>query len=156
MEGDGLGDLATLFLLRHVLVLDPLEPVAGNLPACLLHRLNLVRRTRHRGGDAIDGERNAALCEHPPQPPEAGACAIFIDRLHVQVTLANPRLGSDDFGQEGLRCSVTMEDVVLAALFIVQHKLYSGMCTTRPLRVRNGPAIALHVTRIVIHSSPPR
>jgi hypothetical protein len=47
-------------------------------------------------------DRHGALGEHAMQPPEAGAGAVFVDRLHVPVALARPGRGADDLRQEGL------------------------------------------------------
>ena len=44
-----------------------------------------------------------------------------------------------------------MQDIVLAALFVVQDELHGDARAIRPFRIRNGPAIALEITRIVGH-----
>src|SRR4029079_8123378 len=51
---------------------------------------------------------------------------------------------------------VAVENVVLAALLVVQHELNGDIGAAGPPRIRYRPAIALHVTRIVRHGSPRR
>ena len=55
---------------------------------------------------------------------------------------------TDNFGQEHLGCRITMKDVVLAALFIIQHKLHGDTGIVRPGCMRRRRPIADHVTRI--------
>ena len=102
MQADGFGNLAALLLDGHILVLDPFQPMRGDFPIGLLHRLQLIRTARHGGRHAIHGHRHVALGEHPPEPPEPGTGAIFVNRFHVPVALTRPLCRADDFGQEGL------------------------------------------------------
>ena len=120
-----------------VAVVDPLEAVGGDLPVRLLHRGDRLAIARHRGRDRIDGDRNRALGEQPTQPPEAGARAVFVDRLHVHVAHARPGRGADDLRQERLRGGVAVQDVVLAALLVVDDELH-GDARARPASRRTG------------------
>jgi len=82
------------------------------------------------------------------QPPETGPRAVFIDRFHVPVALTGPGSSAYNFGQEGFRGRVAMQDIVLAALFVIQNELNSDPGTIWPFRIRRVSAIALHVARI--------
>ena len=61
MDADRLGDLAPLLGLRHVPVLDPLQAVAGDVPAGLLHGRDDLRIALQRGGDAEHRGRHACV-----------------------------------------------------------------------------------------------
>ena len=129
-------------------VVDPFQAVAGDLPVGLLHRGDGLGLRVERGRDAVDGDRNVALGEHAPQPPEAGARAVFVDRLHVHVAHARPGLRADDLREERLRGRVAVEDVVLAALLVVDDELDRDARAARPVRVGRVAAVADHVARI--------
>ncbi len=135
MQPERRGDLGALLGLGHVFVLDPFQPVGGDLPARGLHARHLLRVARERGGDAVDGERDAHFGEQPVQPPEPGARAVFIDRFHVPVPLAGPHPRAVDIGQEGLGGGIAMQDVVLAALFVIDDELNGDARAIRPLRL---------------------
>ena len=151
VNADGILNVPPLLVFRHILVVNPLQPMAGNFPARLDHRPRLLRRTLQGGGHAINRERNLAAREHAPQPPEAGPRPIFINRFHVPVALPGPGNRTNGFRQESLRGRITMQNIVLAALFVVQYELHGYTRSVRPFRIRNGPAITLKITRIVDH-----
>src|SRR4051812_12443868 len=134
MNADRLLEMSPLLVFAEILVLDPFEAVARDLPAGLLHGFRLLGRTLKRGRDAIDSERNIAGREQAPEPPEAGSGAVFVDRLHVPVALTGPRLGADDLRKEGFRRGVAMEDVVLAAFLVIEHELHRDRGASRPSR----------------------
>src|SRR5690606_17308818 len=141
---------------RHVLVLDPLQAVARDLPAGLLHGADLGGRAGKRGRDAVDGDRDPGLGEDAVKPPETGAGAVFVDRLHVPVTLARPLRGADDLGEEGLGGLIAVEDAVLAALLVVDDELHRDPGAVRPARIGRRRAIAMHVAGISVHGPPPQ
>ena len=141
-------DVLALLVLGENPCIRSIEAVAGDLPAGLLHGGDRFRVARQRRRDAIDGERHVARGEQPPQPPEAGARAIFVDRLHVHVALARPGLRADDLRQERLGGRVAMQDVVLAALLVVEHELHGDPRAARPFRVGRVAAVADDVARI--------
>ena len=58
MKADRLREMRAFLGFGHVAVLDPLQPVAGDLPARLLHRRHLGGRTGERRGDAVDRQRD--------------------------------------------------------------------------------------------------
>ena len=152
-----LRDMGALGGLRHVAIVDPAQAVAGDFPARLAHRGSGVRIAAqgHRLGE--DGERQVALGEQAPEPPEADAAAVFVEALHVHVALAGPGRRAHDLGQERLRGRVAVEDAVLAALLVVQHELHRDPGLARPARVGRGAAVAEHVARIgLAHRRSPR
>src|SRR5438552_6727649 len=123
MDADRLPHMGALVFGAEILVLDPFEAVAGDLPSRLLHRFDLIGRTQKCRRNPIDGERQIAGGEEPPQTPEARAGAIFINRFHVPMALAGPGLSADDLGEKRLRSSIAMENAVLAALLVIEHEL---------------------------------
>src|SRR5436190_8466723 len=149
-----LPDMGALVFLAEVLVFDPFETVARNLPAGLLHRLSLIWRPQEGGCNGIDGERHIAGGEKPPKAPEASARAVFINRFHIPVPPAGPGLGADNLGEEGFRSVIAMEDAVLPALLVIENELNSDMSALRPLRIRNGAAITLEVTWLGLAHGP--
>src|SRR5262249_43174093 len=78
----------------------------------------------------------------PPQPPEAGARAVFVHRLDVHVALPRPGLGTEHVGQERLRGGVAVQDVALAALLVIDHELHGDSRAVRPARIGRIAAIA--------------
>ena len=149
MDADRLGDVLRFDLRRCVAVVDPLQAVGGDLPAGLVHRRDRLGVAGHRGRDRIDGDRDAALGEHPMQAPEAGARAVFVDRFHVHVALARPGRGADDLRQERLGGGVAVQDVVLAAFLVVDDELHRHARAVRPVREGRRAPVADHVPRIV-------
>ena len=149
VQADRLLHVGALGGLVGILVLDPFQPVAGDLPVGLLHRRDLFGRARQRGGDAVDGD--GEVLQHPVQPPEPGPRAVFVDRFHVPVARAGPGCGTDDLGEKRLGGRVAMQDVVLAALFVVQHDLQRDLRAAGPFRVGGLGAMADHVAGVAGH-----
>ena len=82
------------------------------------------------------------------QAPEAGTGAVFVDQLHVHVTHARPGRGADDLGQESLGRGVAVQDVVLAALLVIDDELNRDARLVWPIGERRRAPIADHVARI--------
>ena len=136
-----------------VLVLDPFQAVAGDLPAGGLHRIDLLGRSGQRRCHAIDRDRHVVLGEEAMQPPETGPGAVFVDRFHVPVALPRPGRGTDDLREERFRRGVAMQDAVLAAFLVVQHELHGDPRVIGPVgRGRLGP-VAPHISRVALHLS---
>src|SRR5690606_10550879 len=112
------------------------------------HGGDLLGRAHQRGGDAVDGDWDVVLGEVAPQPPETGAGSVFVHRLHSGVALARPGRGADDGGEEGLGGGVAVEDVVLAALFVIEDDLHGDIGATGPLRIGGRAAVAEHVAGV--------
>ncbi len=148
MHADRLGDLPALLDFRHVLVLDPFQAVAGDIPAGLLHGRDHLGIALQCGGDAEHRGRQFAFAEYPPQPPEAGARTIFEHRLDVGVALARPGLRAQHVGQERLRGAVAVQNVVLAALFEIHHELHGDARVARPFRIGRAAAVAAEIARV--------
>ena len=149
VQRDRLRQMLALLLDRHVLVFDPFVAVRGDLPIGLLHGRDLLRRTGQRGRDAVDGDRHGGGGEHAVQAPEAGACAIFVDRLHVPVALARPVGRADDLRQERLGLAVAVQQAVFAAFLVVDDELHGDTGAIRPCRVGRCRTVAAHVTGIM-------
>ena len=66
VNADRVRDLGPLLRFRHVLVLDPFQAVAGDVPARLLHGRDHFRISLQSGGDAEHRYRQFALGEDPP------------------------------------------------------------------------------------------
>ncbi len=153
VEADGGGHVGGFLLAGGVLVLDPLQAVAGDLPAGGLHRGDLLGRAGERGGDAVDGEGDAGAGEEAVEPPEAGAGAVFVDRFHVPVAHARPGGGADDLGEERLGGGVAVQDRVLAAFLVVEDELDGDAGAARPVGVRRVRTVAQHVPAVA-HDVP--
>ena len=121
--------------LAKIAVVDPFQAVRGDLPVGFAHRRDRFRIALQRGGDAEDGDRDFRAVNIAPQPPEAGARAVFVDRFHVHVALAGPGLRADDLRQERFRRGVAVQDVVLAAFLVVEHELDGDDGAARPFRI---------------------
>ncbi len=143
-----LGDMERLDLRRRIAIVDPLQAMGGDFPPRLVHRRDRLAIARHRRRHRIDGDRNRALGEQAMQPPEAGAGAVFVDRLHVHVTHARPGRGADDLGQERFGGGVAVQDIVLAALLVIDDELDGDARLIRPVGERRRAPVADHVARI--------
>ena len=150
MDADRLTQMGALLVGREILVVDPFQAVAGDFPARLLHRGDRLGVALKRGRDAEDGDRQIALGEHAPQAPEAGAGAVFVDRLHAHVPLPRPGRRADDLGQEAFGSSVPVEDVVLAPLLVVDDELDADARSVRPARVGRIAAVADEIAGIAV------
>ncbi len=151
MQGDGLGDMLTLDLFGDILVIDPAQAVAGDLPFGLLHGFDGLRVARQGHGDGVDGHRGLAFGKQPVQSPETGARAIFIEAFHSHGTGAQMALGVDHLRQEGFGAFVAMQDVVLAAFLVVDDELHGDTGPVRPLRVGGIGAIANQIAGVIGH-----
>ena len=124
MNAHRLGDMERLDVGRRVAIVDPLEAMGGDFPPRLVHRRDRLAIARHRCRHRVDGDGNRALGEQAMQAPEAGPRAVFVDRLHVHVAHARPGRGADDLRQERFGRGVAVQDVVLAALLVVDDELH--------------------------------
>ena len=160
VEADRISHLRALGSDVVVLVVDPLEAMAGDLPAGLAHRLDLRGRARQGRRDTIDGERHVVPGEEPMQAPEPGPGSVLVDRFHAPVPLAGPGLGTHDLREERLGRGIAVQQAVLAALLVVQHELDGDPGTLGPIRRRRPRPVAQHVARIAhrtsAHSPAPR
>ena len=148
VDADRLGEVGALLRLRHVLVVDPFEAVAGDFPARFLHRCDRLRVARERAGDAEHRRLQVAAGEQPPEAPEPCTRAVFIHRLDVHVTLTRPRYRAKHVGQECFRCGVAMQDVALAAFLVVDHELHGDTRATRPARIGRVAAVTDEIARV--------
>src|SRR3954452_20007039 len=64
------------------------------------------------------------------------------------MALSRPRLRAQYVGQEGFRCAVTVQNVVLAAFLEIDHELHGDPRIAGPARVRRVAAIAAEISRI--------
>ena len=159
MNTDRVRNLAALLGLRHILVLDPFQAMAGDVPARFFHGGNHFRVPFQRGRNAEHSGRNSALGENPPEPPEAGARAILEHRFDIGMALPGPWLRTQYIGQERFGRTVAMQDVVFAAFLEVDHELYRDTRVARPMRVGRVAPVATEIARIIRVShrtAPPR
>src|SRR5215475_9632906 len=122
--------------------------MARNIPARLLHGGDHFGIAFQRGRDAEHGGRQLAFAEHPPQPPEAGARAIFEHRLDIGMAPSGPWLRAQHVGQERFRRAVAMQDVVLAAFLEIHHELHRDPRAARPMRIGRIAAVAAEIAWI--------
>ena len=153
VQADRLGEVGGLGFAAVVAVVDPLQAVAGDLPAGFLHGGDLGGGAGEGGGDAVDGDRDGARGQQVVEAPEAGAGAVLVDRFHVPVALARPGLGAGDLGEEGLGGGVAVEEVVLAALLVVEDDLDGDVGAAGPVGEGRVAAVAVHVAWVA-HGSP--
>jgi hypothetical protein len=76
------------------------------------------------------------------------------------MALANPRLGADNLGQKRLGSRISMENIILAALFIIDNKLHRDTGVTRAINIRpfgvwRGGTMAKHIAWILCHLDRP-
>ncbi len=148
VNGDCLAHVPALRILGKIPVFDPFQPVRGDLPAGLAHCRDLAGRALQGGSDAEDGNGKMSFGEQSPQPPEAGAGAIFVNRFHIPVALAGPWRGADDLRQKGFGSRVAVQNAVLAAFLVVDDELDGDIRAVRPLRIGWRAAVAAHVAGI--------
>ena len=112
-----------------------------------LERCRHVGAALQRHADAEHRQRQAALFKLAQQPPHARARAVFIDAFHAQVALGvGGRTGH--FGQKLLAAGIAVQHRVLAAFFVVQHKLHRDAGPAGPLGMRRVAAVASQVAWI--------
>ncbi len=148
VDADRLGDAGALLVLRHVLVFDPFQSVAGDVPVRLVHRRDDLRIAGERGRHAEYGDTDTAFREHTPQSPEAGARAVFEHGFDVGMALSGPGLRPQHIGEERLGGRIAMENIVFAALLEIHHELDGDAGAIGPARVRRIAAIAAQVARV--------
>lgn len=107
-----------------------------------------VAMALERHGHGVAGEGQPPFLEQPQDAPEAGAGAVFVDRLHAHVALARDRLRPDDLRQEGLRRRIPVQDAVLAPLLVVEHELDGDPRPAGPAWVGRVAAVADQVAGI--------
>src|SRR4051794_26596268 len=92
MDLHGFTHVCTFFSFGNFLVVDPLQPMAGNLPASLAHPSDDVWTACKRSRYPEHGDRKVALREDSKKAPESRSRTVFEHRLNVHVALAEPRL----------------------------------------------------------------
>ena len=155
VQAEAFGDLARLFGGVHVAVIDPFQPVAGNLPTGGLHGGDLFGVACQGGGHAIHGDRDRRFDEQAVQAPKTCARAVVVDRFHVPVPHARPRRGTGDVGEERLGLGVAVQKVVLAALFVVQHNGDGDLGPARPCGIRRVWPMTTEIARVAVHRGLP-
>ena len=67
------------------------------------------------------------------------------------MALTRPGGGTNDLGQERLGCGIAVQDVVFAALFVIDYELHGNFRTIGPFRIGRIRTITAHVTGITCH-----
>ena len=151
LEGlDRLEQVRALLFFVHVLVVDPAQAVAADLVAVVDHLADRLRVTLRSHGDRVDGQRDALLPEQVEDPPHAGAASVLVEGLHAHVANTLQRLGGDHLGEEGLGLLVTVQDVPLAALFVVRGRTRARSWRFRAIAGSGCAAVTDHVAGVVI------
>src|SRR5690554_2551521 len=145
---DGSLHVLTLNLLGHLLVVNPAVAVTGNLVTQLLEGMRHLGVTLQRHGHTKDRQRQAPTLKFTQNAPHTGTGAILIDGLHAQVAVGISSR-SDDLGEELLGAGITMQHAVLAALFVVEDKLYGYFRASRPVGMGRGTAVADKITGVI-------
>ena len=148
MQADRLGYGGALDVFGHVAVIDPFEAVAGDFPVGGFHRGDLFGVAGKGRGDAEDGDGDLQFGEQAVQAPEACARAVVVEGFHVGVALVWPRGGTCDVGQERLGCGVAVQDVVFAALLIVQNDRDGDFCAVWPGGIGRVWAVAAKIAGV--------
>ena len=149
VQPDRLAHVRGLLGLGKLLVIDPLQAVAGDVPVGLAHGRDDFRIARECGGYPEYGHRHVPRGEQAPEPPEAGARAVLEHRLDVHVALAGPRRRAEHVRQEGFGGLVAVQDRILAAFFEVHHELHGDAGLARPAWIGRRAAIASEVARVI-------
>src|SRR5690554_4473362 len=140
--------MLALDVLRHLLVVNPAVAVTGNLVTQLLEGMCHFGMTLQRHGHTKDRQRQAPTLKLTQNAPYTGTGAILIDGLHAQVTVG---IGSrsDDLGEELLGAGITVQHAILAALFVVEDKLYGYFRASRPVGMGRVTAVADKITGVI-------
>ena len=157
VQADRLAHMRGFVVAGEILVVDPFEAVGGDLPAGLAHGGDDLRIALKRARHAEHGDRNIARGEQPPQPPEAGARAVFEHQFHVHVALAAPGLRRRGRRREKPprpRSPCRMR--VLAALLEIDHELQRHAGAARPARIGRIAAVTGEIARIIGWGRPSR
>ena len=155
MDLDCFREVRFLGCLVNRLVVDPAVTVTRNLPARFLHCGQDLRVTLQRHCDAEYGNGKTAFPEQPVQSPETGTRSVFIERLHIHVTLARVGRGTNYLREERLGCGVSMQHTVLCTLLVVNDELHGGARTVRPGRIGWLRAVATQIAWIVFRTHSP-
>ena len=149
VQADRLAHMRRSPRVGEILVVDPFQAMAGDVPAGLAHGGDDLRIALKRGRHAENGDWNIARGEQPPQPPEAGARAVFEHGFHVHVALAGPGLGAEHVGEKSLGGVVAVQDAVLAALLEIDHELQRHASAARPARIGRIAAVTGEIARVI-------
>ena len=155
VEAEGFGDLGAFDLFWHVAVIDPFQAVGGDLPPGRLHRGDLFRVAGQRGGDTVNGDRQAPFGEEAVEPPESRARAVIVEGFHVPVAHARPGLGTGDVGEEGFGLRVAVQEIVLAPFFVVEDEGDGDLRPPRPAGIGRVGAVAPEIARVAVHGDDP-
>ena len=128
-NGDGGGSVALIQKQRGVLI-------------------SLTSKLNEKDAAALALQDQLAKAEKKIRDLEETLARKTAQLIHLQ-RVALERGGADDLRQEHFRGRVTMEDGVLAAFLVIQHKLDRHPRTTGPVGMWRRSAIADHVARIV-------
>ena len=100
-------------------------------------------------GDGKHRERDVEFAKQLEHTPYAGTAAVFVQGFHAHVALALQRLRRDHFREEGLRFFVAVEDVALAAFFVVEYERQGDTGVVRPMRMRRVGTVTNQVAWVV-------
>src|SRR5262249_22566448 len=151
-------DVLSLDRLRDILIIDPAIAMRRDLPIGGVHRGDRRRVAFQGHGDAVDGDRQVARSEGAMEPPEPGAAAIFVKRLHVHVAHPQRRLRADPFRQKGFPRPLALKDAGVAApLWYMMQNLQAEAPLAGPAWVRRLAALAVILAGMASpHRPPPR
>ena len=102
-----------------------------------------------RRGDAEDAHLDGEFLEDAQHPPDADARAVFERRFDQRIALARHRRKAD-IVEHALRSLVAVEDIGLAAAFIVEVEIDGDARPARPLGVRRVGAMADIIARPIL------
>jgi len=115
----------------------------------------ISRRTGIDNNSAARGDvANAPVAQDPHDLPEADTAAVLEVRLNIEVARIRQRLTSH-VGQNKFRMRIPMQNVVLAALLVIQDHRHRDPGIIRPAWVRWLTRVANQVTRISAHCGAP-
>ncbi|MNP32671.1 hypothetical protein D3C76_1258680 [compost metagenome] len=123
--------------------------MAADLVAGIDHGADHVRVTLGGHGHGEDGQRNVEFLEQLQDPPHAGTAAILVKRFHAHVARALQRLGRHHFREEGFGLFVAVQDVALAAFFVIEYERQGDAGIARPVWMRRVTAVTDQVAWVV-------
>ena len=134
------------------------QDVADGGPPCRLGQARRDGGQRVVAGGEGDGRgidqralRERQIVGFRPEvgrPPREQQRAVFKHRLYVHVALSGPWLRAKHVGKESFRCFIAVKNVVLAALFEIDHELHGDAGVPRPTRIGWFAAVTDKVARI--------
>mmetsp|Transcript_29446 Transcript_29446/g.49716 ORF Transcript_29446/g.49716 Transcript_29446/m.49716 type:complete len:206 (+) Transcript_29446:768-1385(+) len=133
----------------HTLIVDPTVAVRGHFPASIHHGHSRFGIALQSHSTSKHGARLLLACEETMQSPESRPGAVVVKTLHVGVPLSRVLPHPNDFGEQVFGGLISVEQTVLGALLVVDHKLQSHLGAIGPFGIRRMLPVASNIARSI-------